>query len=97
MSVTLPDILLNANSYVSVNSITGYPIGSCLSIQHKYGSWVYLVESSTEPLVTTDGVILTDVFGEAATKVIIAGSLEIWARVAAPSPREAKINVQFLG
>ena len=96
MAVTIPDITLNANSYTSINAITGIPIGSNLAIQHKEGSWVYLVESITEPNVSREGVLLTDIFGEESSKAVLAGSLEIWAIVAAPSPREARINVQLV-
>ena len=94
MAETLPDITLTATAYVSLNAITGIPIGSCLEIQHKHGYWVYLVESDTLPPISREGTILTDVFGEESSRVVLAGSLEIWAICAAPSPREARINVQ---
>ena len=94
MAETLPDITLSATAYTSINTITGIPIGTCLEIQHNHGYWVYLVESSTEPPISREGTILTDVFGEASTRVVLSGSLEVWAICAAPAPRESRINVQ---
>ena len=52
------------------------------------------MESSTEPPISREGTILTDVFGEASTRVVLSGSLEVWAICAAPAPRESRINVQ---
>lgn len=95
MAATLPDITLTATAYTSINAVTSIPIGTCLSVQHKHGSWVYLVEATTQPEnISRDGTLLTDIFGEESSKVVLAGSLEIWAIVAAPAPREARINVQ---
>jgi hypothetical protein len=95
MAATLPDITLTATVYTSINAATGIPIGTCLSIQHKHGPWVYLVESTTEPAtISRDGTLLTDIFGEESVRDVLKGSLEIWAIVAAPAPREARINVQ---
>lgn len=94
MAATIPDITLNANTYTSINTASGIPVGDALTIQHKYGSWVYLVESSSEPTVSKNGQTLTDMFGNEPIKVILKDSLEIWAIVAAPSPREARVTVQ---
>lgn len=98
MAETLPDITLSATQYTSINAAngayTGFPIGTCLEVQHKHGYWVYLVESSTEPPITREGTILTDIFGKESNRVVLSGSLEIWAICAAPAPREARINVQ---
>jgi hypothetical protein len=88
MSQTIPDITVTTNTYTSLNSTLGIPVGTPFQIQLKTTGSVRLQEKTTQPINSSeDGVILTDVSGGYAIADITSGSLEIWAKSITSSVR----------
>ena len=80
MAQTLPDIVIG-DTWVSLNVISGIAVGTAFKVQNKSTTWAILQESSTQPLNTdTKGELVTDLFHTEPSKLIAAGSLEIWAK-----------------
>ena len=96
MSATKPDIIIPSDQYVSLNSLASppIPVGTEFTIQCKSTSWCNLYEGSSPPASSvTDGVLITNLSYSEATKLIPAGSLEIFA-ICTNSGRTSKISVQ---
>lgn len=88
MSQTIPDMTVTTNTYTSLNSTLGIPVGTPLQIQLKTTGSFRLQEKTTQPINSSeDGVILTDVSGGYAIADITSGSLEIWAKAITSSVR----------
>ena len=95
MAQTLPDIVVE-NTWVSLNSLGPIAVGTAFKIQNKSTTWVILQESATQPLNTdTKGELVTDLFHAEPSKLIAAGSLEIWAKSTIDS-RFATLSVQVV-
>lgn len=95
MAQTLPDITIG-NTWVSLNASTGIAVGTTFKVQNKSTTWVILQESSTQPLNTdTKGELVTDLFHTEPSKIIAAGSLEIWAKSTIDG-RLATVSVQVV-
>jgi hypothetical protein len=95
MAQTLPDYIIG-NTWVSLNNLTGVAAGTALKIQNKSTTWVTLQESNTQPTAEdTKGELVTDLFHTEPSKIIAAGSLEIWAKSTIEG-RNATISVQTI-
>lgn len=94
MSLTLPNVEVDSTAYVSLNTATGIAVGSEFTIQCRGVTWANLVESSTQPDATVDdGTLITNLTASEATKIIPAGSLEIWA-ISTQENRTSILSVQ---
>lgn len=95
MAQTLPDITIG-NTWVSLNAERSIAVGTAFKVQNKSTTWVILQESSTQPLNTdTKGELVTDLFHAEPSKIIAAGSLEIWAKSTIDG-RLATVSVQVV-
>lgn len=93
MAETKPDITIG-DDWVSLNTLSEVPVGSPFLIQNKTTNWIILFEQSTQPSSSsTDGVYLTDLYQSEGSKLIVADSLEIWAK-AAVAGRPCKLSIQ---
>ena len=96
MAETKPDVIIPSDQFISVNATANPPVavGDAFTIQCKGTSWVTLHESATLPAPdVTDGVLITNLSYHEATKLIPAGSLEIWA-ICTQAGRTSKLSVQ---
>lgn len=95
MAATLPDIPLTED-WVNLNTESGFAVGLAFTIHNKTASEIRLAEGTTQPFAgSKDGIILQG-FQEDHTRVdVLAGSLDIWARVSKPKT-EGSVNVQVL-
>lgn len=95
MAQTLPDVIIG-NTWTSLNAATGIASGTAIKIQNKSTTWIILQESATQPVNTdTKGELVTDLFHTEPSKIIAAGSLEIWAKSTIDG-RNATISVQSI-
>jgi hypothetical protein len=82
------------DTWVSLNVATGLAVGTALKVQNKSTTWVLMQESATQPLNTsTKGEMVTDLFHTEPSKLVVAGSLEIWVKSTIEG-RLAKLTVQ---
>lgn len=90
MPQTLPDILVDGDSYTELYAESSIATGTPILIENKGATPVRIYEGGSEPsLSNTDGVLLFP--GRRTT--IPSGSLEIWARCTS-SGRTAAISVR---
>lgn len=58
-AITLPDIVLNNNSYIDIYSMTGIAVGTTLLVQNKSSTGFYLQLKESQPSPTNiDGSVL---------------------------------------
>jgi hypothetical protein len=82
------------DTWVSLNVATGLAVGTAFKVQNKSTTWVLMQESATQPLNTsTKGEMVTDLFHTEPSKLVVAGSLEIWVKSTIEG-RLAKLTVQ---
>lgn len=76
----------NNTDWVSLNTLSGYAVGTGLEVQNKWFIWAILNESATKPSIDDyTGKVITSLGEYENNKVIEAGSLEIWVRAYKPN------------
>lgn len=96
MSESRSDIIVPSTNYISLNAtaVPPIPVGTAFNIQCKGTSWCLLYEGSTLPTPTSEkGVLITDLSYKESSKLIPAGSLEIFA-ICTQEGRTSKLIVQ---
>lgn len=93
----IPDKSIDGSDWSSVNVLSGLSIGTPMAIQLKTNAMIILFESDTKPAAQSkDGVLVSNIFNEDSTKIVIANSPEIWAKCANDYDN-AIINIQEIG
>jgi len=89
------DIKLENNiDWVSLNTLSGYTVGTALEIQNKWFSWGILNESITKPdIADFTGKVITSLGEYDNNKNVEANSDEIWVRSYTPN-RTILLNIQ---
>jgi hypothetical protein len=81
MAKTLADITVTADDWVSLNTLTGFPVGTYMTVTNKSSREVVLFEDSVKPVAdSVDGIILTPLVGKEPSGIVPDSSLEIWAK-----------------
>ncbi len=94
MATTIPDILVDSETWVDLYTVTGIPVGEALNIVNKSVTWCKLYEGNTIPdLSITDGDLISNYSNNYATANILAGSLKIWA-LSSQEGRTLKLQVK---
>lgn len=89
---TIPDITIPSNDYVSLNSLSGVPVGTAMTVVLKSTNSINLYEGTTKPAATVrDGKPLLNMYTNYAEGFIETGSEEIWAICI--SGNTARVNV----
>lgn len=92
MAQTIPDITITT-AWQSLNTLSGIAVGTAMAADNKSTTLVLLAEGTQPSANDLDGVPLTTYRDTKSTRTIVAGSLEIWARVGASSST-GRITVQ---
>jgi len=81
MAQTLPDITATSDDWVSINTLSGIPVGETFTVTNKSSFLVLLHESSAKPAAgNLSGSVLTNLTGTQPSAVIPFGELEVWAK-----------------
>lgn len=90
---SLPDFTIG-DSWVSLNVLSGIAVGTSMKIQNKSNTWAYLVEANAAPVnPNLTGELITDLSHMEPSKIIAAGSGEIWAKTSIEG-RAVTLNIQ---
>lgn len=95
MAQTLPDIVVE-DEWISLNDTSGIAIGDGMIIHNKSTTWILIQEAPIQPSVdSANGIMVTDLFHTEPTKIVSAGSIEVWAK-STIGGRKATISIQPL-
>lgn len=93
----MADIKLTTDDWVSVSTLSGIAAGTQLKLQNKGILYLLVQESATKPDITNfDGEIITTLEKAEASKIILEGGLEVWARIRTVKGGEIYMHVQSL-
>jgi len=88
----MPDITITSE-WQSVSTLSGIVAGTVMKIQNKGASRFYAVESATQPLASsTEGEVVSSLEDEEPSKILTAGSGEVWVKVVNDNPTTAFVQ-----
>ena len=78
MAETIPDIIVPDDVFINLNTSSGIAAGTAMEINNKSLTWVYLIESASQPAAdSTAGNVLSNYSDSYARAVIPSGALAI--------------------
>lgn len=77
----MPDIKATTDDWISVNSLSGIAVGTQLRVQNKATNFCLLQEAASKPdIANFEGEIITPIYQPEPSKIVLAGSGEVWVR-----------------
>lgn len=88
----MPDITITSE-WQSVSTLSGILVGTVMKIQNKGTSRFYAVESATQPAASsTEGEVVSSLEDEEPSKILTAGSEQVWVKVVDNNPTTAFVQ-----